>query len=59
MKKEKYIVSLVRPDGVTRGEMTSYILDAVATMKGCYDPDDLICDLNPDTIDVTFKVGVK
>lgn len=53
MKKEKYIVTLVRPAGVTKEEIKSYILDAVATMKGCYDPEDLITDLNPDTVSVT------
>jgi hypothetical protein len=44
--REKYIVSLVRPAGVSKTEMKAYIEDAVACMKGCYDPESPIFDLD-------------
>lgn len=38
MKKEKYIVELVRPRGVTVSEMKRYIRDAVEAWGGSFRP---------------------
>lgn len=34
MKKERYIVELIRPEGVSKLEMKEYIEEAVAAWKG-------------------------
>lgn len=38
--REVYLVSVVRPEGVTKAEMAEYIKDAVETWGGGYSPDD-------------------
>lgn len=48
-----YNVTLVRPEGVSVQMMKEYITDAVASMKGSYNPDDDIFHLDRDTVRVT------
>lgn len=42
MPKEYYLIEINRPSGVSIGEMTDYIEDAVGSMKGCKHPEDPI-----------------
>lgn len=47
MKKEQYIVTVMRPDKVSVNEMKSYIRDAVNGWSGQFHPDDPLFHLPP------------
>lgn len=49
-KKEKYIVTIDRPDGVSVRNMVEYIEDAVGCMCGGYNPLDPIFDLESNSV---------
>lgn len=52
-KAIRFTVSLVPPEGATIADVQAYVLDAVATMKGCYRPDNPISELDGGTVRVT------
>ena len=46
-----FIVEVDNP-GVTEAEMRAYVEDAVSTMKGCYDPQENIFQIDGDSVTV-------
>lgn len=59
MKRESYIVTLVRPKGVTKKEMRQYIEDAVSCWKGGSDPDGALYELDGMSVKVRSMPGKK
>lgn len=50
--RREFVVSVDMPDGVKVAEMAGYIGDAVATYKGCLDPDEAIYGLDGNSVKV-------
>lgn len=50
--QRKFTVTVEMPEGVKVAEMADYIEDAVATHKGCMDPDEAIFGLDGTSVKV-------
>lgn len=57
--KVKFTVSFELPLGATKKAAQAYVKDAVASYKGCYDPEDPIFDIDNNTLRVArFHPGL-
>lgn len=50
--RRKFTVSLEMPEGMTLADMAAYIEDAVASYRGCKDPEEPVYGLDPDSVRV-------
>jgi hypothetical protein len=53
--KHAFEVRVLLPEGVTIGQMESYIRESVQSMCGCLSPDDPLFDLNKKKVKVVYK----
>lgn len=50
--KREFILTVPALEDVSEADWKAYILDAVGSMKGCYNPDDPIFELDSDDVKV-------